>query len=299
VPNALPHQVVAFIEFLAIEKRYSPLTVQAYAKDLEQFFLFVELEFNFCDITIITHQHIRSWMAALNEHKNAARSINRKLSSLKSFFKYCLKMGEVNKLPTQKIISPKAAKRLPNFVHEKQIGTLLTEVSGPESFEEFTQQLIIELLYGTGMRRAELKNLKVSDVDFYAKTIRILGKGNKVRVVPATEVLLDLCEKYLTARQNNNVQAIENLLVLKNGKPLYDKYIYNVVQQQLALHSTQSKKSPHVLRHTFATQLLNNGAQLNAVKDLLGHASLAATQVYTHNSIEKLKASFKKAHPKA
>jgi integrase/recombinase XerC len=299
VPNALPIQVTAFIEFLAIEKRYSSLTVQAYAKDLEQFFLFVEIEFDFSDIAMISHQHIRSWMARLNEQKNTARSINRKLSSLKSFYKYCLKMGEVKKLPTQKIISPKVAKRLPSFVHEKQISTVLSDVSATETFEDFTKQLILELLYGTGMRRAELKNLKISDVDFYAKTIRILGKGNKVRVVPATEVLLNLCKAYLVAREDNNFSEAENLLVLKNGKPLYEKYIYNVVQQQLAMHTTQSKKSPHVLRHTFATQLLNNGAQLNAVKDLLGHASLAATQVYTHNSIERLKESFKKAHPKA
>jgi integrase/recombinase XerC len=299
VPQAVPQQVTEFLQFLAIEKRYSALTVQAYAKDLEQFFLFVATEFEVTELSIISHVHIRSWMAVLNEQKTTARTINRKLSALKSFYKYCLKMGEVKKSPTQKIISPKGAKRLPSFVHEQQIATVLTEVSAPETLEDFTKQLILELFYGTGMRRAELKNLKITDVDFYAKTLRILGKGNKVRVVPATDVLLRLCKKYIAFREQENLLLAPELLVLKSGKPLYEKYIYNVVQSELAKHTTQTKKSPHVLRHTFATQLLNNGAQLNAVKDLLGHASLAATQVYTHNSIERLKESFKKAHPKA
>jgi integrase/recombinase XerC len=210
-----------------------------------------------------------------------------------------LRQNIIKELPTTKIVSPKVAKRLPTFLQENQMSTLLDRVSFAQTFEGKTERIIIELLYSTGMRRIELCHLKESQIEFGTKLIRIIGKGNKERLMPMVPNLANLLQDYLIEKSKIKNVNNEYLLVLKNGKPLYEKFIYIVAKKYLGMVSTQDKKNPHVLRHTFATHILNNGAQLNAVKELLGHANLAATQIYTHNSIEKLKKVFEKAHPKA
>jgi integrase/recombinase XerC len=288
----------AFQDYLSYEKKYSILTVQAYTQDLEQFFAFIQSEFRLDSINLAKHPHIRTWLAQLKENKISSRTINRKISTLKSYYKYLLRNNIIKELPTTKLISPKSAKKLPSYVSDSQMLNVLQIVSEAETFSQFTNKLIIELLYTCGLRRAELANLTVANTNIAAHTIKVLGKGNKERILPLASSTLALIKTYLQQRSDYN-PITDYLLILDNGKPLYHKYIYNVVRKYLTLGSTQDKKSPHALRHTFATQLLNNGAQLNAVKDLLGHASLAATQVYTHNTIDKLKSVFKKAHPKA
>jgi integrase/recombinase XerC len=288
-----------FIQYLSFEKRYSKLTVQAYQKDLEQFFLFIGLQYTISHPSQIKHLHIRSWIAQLKENNNANTSINRKISTLKSYFKFCLKQEFITKLPTQIIVAPKKAKRLPSYVPEKQMETLLEEIDFGEDFAGKTNRLLIELLYATGMRRSELKNIQLQDIDWHRKTIKILGKGNKERLIPLLPSIIERIEQYLEAKKEIEHSRSDFLLILDNGKPLYDKYIYLTVKKYLPMVSTLQKASPHVIRHSFATNILENGAQLNAVKELLGHSSLAATQVYTHNSIEKLKKVFQNAHPKA
>jgi integrase/recombinase XerC len=291
----------AFLNYLQSEKRYSDLTVQAYSKDLEQFFLFINVHYpNILDASSINHLMIRSWLASLKDQQNTARTINRKISTLKSYFKFLEKQGVIDSAPTSKIVSPKVQKRLPTFVQSQQMETMLDdEPLFPENFEGKTHRLIIEILYATGMRRAELANLQVSQVEFSNRLLKIVGKGNKERLVPLMPNLADLIQDYLADKMHIENADPKYLLILKNGKPLYHKYIYLIVKKYLQANTTLQKNSPHVLRHTFATHLLNEGADINAIKELLGHASLAATQVYTHNSIEKLKQAFKKAHPKA
>ncbi len=292
----------AFLNYLKSEKRYSDLTVQAYNRDLEQFFSFMEA--NYAHLTAesqINHLVIRAWLASLKDIGNTARSINRKISTLKSFFKYLQKKGVIIEAPTGKIISPKVQKRLPTFVQAQQMENMLDHTpTFPEGIEGITHRLIIELLYGTGMRRAELANLRTAQIEFSNKTIRVIGKGNKERLIPLLPNIGALIQDYITEKATLNEANIEYLIVVpNNGKPLYHKYIYLVVKKYLQANTTLQKNSPHVLRHTFATHLLNEGADINAIKELLGHTSLAATQVYTHNSIEKLKKAFQKAHPKA
>ncbi|MBL7765265.1 MAG: tyrosine-type recombinase/integrase [Chitinophagaceae bacterium] len=288
-----------FIAYLQHEKRYSIHTVQAYESDLEQFFLFLQSTFEVSDPAKVNHAQIRSWLAGLKESGVSARSMNRKISSLKSFFKYLLKMKIVDATPMSKVISPKNSKRLPVFVNETNMDVLFTQVEFPDDYQGHTERLILELLYQTGMRRAELLNLKLQDIDYSLRSIKVLGKGNKERIIPMAVELAQLIETYAILRnQQDNIQT-DHLLLLPDGKPLYPKYVYLTVKKYLSQTTTLDKRSPHVLRHTFATHLLNKGADLNAVKELLGHANLTATQVYTHNTIEKLKDIHKKAHPKA
>jgi integrase/recombinase XerC len=291
--------ITEFIQYLQYEKRYSTHTVQAYQSDLEQFFLFIELHYSDTPIAHIQHFHIRSWLASLKENDLESRSINRKISTLKSFYKFLLRKGEVSQSPMSKIISPKNAKRLPVFVNQSNMESLLDQVELPTDYKGHLDRLILEILYQTGMRRAELLGIKLHDVDLYNHQIKVLGKGNKERIIPIARELQLLIESYIEMR-NQLEHPNETLLLLReNGKPLYPKYVYNVVSAYLGMSTTLDKKSPHVLRHTFATHLLNQGADLNAVKELLGHANLTATQIYTHNTIEKLKDIYKKAHPKA
>jgi integrase/recombinase XerC len=291
--------ISGFTAYLQFEKRYSEKTVQAYQHDLEQFFLYLKSQFGDTAIQQISHIHIRSWLAQLREFSISAKSVNRKISTLKSFYKYLLRKEVVKSSPMAKIISPKNVKRLPVFVNERSMEDLMQNDIFPEGFNGQTDQLIMELLYQTGMRRAELLGLQISDFDASNQTIKVLGKGNKERIIPLQAALCKLIRDYIFAR--NQVKDLQHsfLLSFENGKPLYEKYIYNTVKKYLNLVTTLGKKSPHVLRHTFATHILNKGAELNAVKELLGHASLAATQVYTHNTIDQLKEVYKKAHPKA
>ncbi|HOZ52284.1 MAG TPA: tyrosine-type recombinase/integrase [Chitinophagaceae bacterium] len=291
--------VSEFIGYIQHEKRYSLNTVQAYTRDLEQFFLYLQLNYEIQSSSNISHLQIRSWLASLKEDEIQSKSINRKISTLKSFFKYLLKKKKIDSSPMTKIISPKNAKRLPVFVNETNMDTLLTEVEFPDDFNGFTERLIIELLYQTGMRRAELIGLQISSLQLSQKAIKVLGKGNKERILPLLPELIELIQNYLIARNQFTEIDHNHLLVLKNGRPIYPKFVYLVVKKYLSVATTLNKKSPHVLRHTFATHLLNKGADLNAVKELLGHANLTATQIYTHNTIDKLKEIHKKAHPKA
>ena len=289
-----------FTSYLSSEKRYSINTVQAYQRDLEQFFIYVQSSYEITDIKFVSHIHIRSWLAKLKENNNENRSINRKIFTLKSFYKYILRNEIVASSPMSKIISPKNVKRLPVFVNEQNMQDMLEHNWSEDSdFKTQTDQLIVELLYQTGIRRAELLNIKCSDIDFYNYSIKILGKGNKERILPPMKEMIEQLKTYILLRDEIVKNQHSFLFSIANGKPIYAKYVHKVVKDYLSLSTTISKKSPHVLRHTFATHLLNQGADLNAVKELLGHANLNATQIYTHNTIDKLKEIHKKAHPKA
>jgi integrase/recombinase XerC len=296
----IPTALQQFIDYLKFQKRYSQHTITSYQTDLIIFFDFIQQTFGNITLADIRATFIRTWLASLKEKGMEAKSINRKISSLKSFFKYQLKEELLAVSPMATIISPKVNKRLPQFVEKADINTLFTLVEFPENWKGKTDMIILQLLYNTGIRQAELLSIKESQVDEYKKSIKVLGKGNKERIIPVSEALLELLKNYKTEKRKTFEKFdSEVLLVSEKGVKLYPKYVYNTVKKYLSKITTIGKKSPHVLRHTFATHLMNNGADLNAVKDLLGHSSLAATQIYTHNSIEKLKDIHKKAHPKA
>jgi integrase/recombinase XerC len=289
-------QLQSFLDYLRFQKRYSRHTIIAYKKDIEDFLLFVVDVFELPKLKNVSAAMVRTWLAKLKEENITSKSINRKISSLKSFFKYLMKEGIVNATPMSIITSPKINKRLPVYIEEKDIKTLFNYVEFPDNHTGKTEKLIIELFYNTGLRVSELVSLKGSQLDFANNYVKVLGKGNKERIIPLQKELLYQLNNYINeSRPQQNDFVFTN----KNGKALYARQVYNIVKKYLSLVTTVQKKSPHILRHSFATHLTNNGAELNAVKELLGHSSLAATQVYTHNSIEKLKEVFKKAHPKA
>ncbi len=293
--------VVSFLSYLQFEKRYSSHTITAYEEDLEQFFTYLQQQFRMQEPALkeIKSSFVRSWLASLKEAKNSAKTINRKISSLKSFFKYHLRTGELEQSPMTTIVSPKIPKRLPVYVEQKDTDTLFQHVEFPDTWNGRTDRLILAIFYNTGMRRSELINLKESQVNTAANTIKVLGKGNKERVIPVSPVLITEISEYIASKKSIESPDRVYLLINEKGKQVHVQYVYNAVKAYLSLVTTVDKKSPHVLRHTFATHLTNNGADLNAVKELLGHSSLAATQIYTHNTIEKLKDVYKKAHPKA
>ncbi len=289
----------SFIEFLRFEKRMSPHTVLSYSTDLGQFYSYLERSYSLSDIKDVNHSVIRSWIVSLMENKIASRSVNRKISTLKSYYKYLLREKIVTENPMNKIQSPKNQKRLPVFVEESKMTSMNDKVVFMDDFGGKRNLLIIEMLYSTGMRRSELIHLKDSDIYFNNNTLKVLGKRNKERVIPYTAELKFLIKEYLAERNKHVPQKNNFLFVTEKGNQLNPSAVYRIVKEVLTQITTLTKKSPHVLRHTFATHLLNNGANLNAIKELLGHASLAATQVYTHNSIEKLKSVYSKSHPKA
>jgi integrase/recombinase XerC len=289
-----------FLNYLSFQKRYSPNTVISYQNDLSAFFDFVLEEYKISELSEISTSIIRTWLAFLKENKYTSKSINRKISSLKAFFKYQLKLQRISVNPVSTITSLKVSKRLPSFVAEKDISTLLNHDFFTDDFEGKTSYLVFEIFYQCGLRRNELIRLKEKDIDNGCRTIKVLGKGNKERIIPVSKGLIDSIWQYVLAkRQEFPELPSDGLLVNKKGKPLDPKFVYNLVKNNLASVSTADRKSPHVLRHTFATHLTNNGAQINAVKELLGHSSLASTQIYTHNTIEKLKEVYKQAHPKS
>lgn len=300
MPVTLQHLLLQFLDYLKFQKRYSQHTVISYQNDLASFFDFINQTFGDLAPQDIKAAVVRSWLAALKEQGLESKSINRKISSLKSFFKYLLRQEAIAVSPMVTIIFPKVNKRLPQFVEKKDVETLFNYVEFPDNWQGKTDRLILKLFYNTGMRQAELVNLKETHLDASKKVIKVLGKGNKERVIPVSQELMDELVAY-TAEKRMNFEQAEAGCVFVNvkGKKLYPKYIYATVKTYLSHVTTISKKSPHVLRHTFATHLMNNGADLNAVKELLGHSSLAATQIYTHNTIEKLKDIHKKSHPKA
>lgn len=297
MPLTHPH-IKAFFDYLRFEKRYSQHTLISYQTDLEQFFTYIQSVFDKTPIENITAVFVRSWLAALKEKNISSRSINRKISTLKSFFRFMMKQGVIKQTPLTTVNSPKAGKRLPVFVEESNTDTLFAHVDFGNDWKGKTDRLILSLLYNTGMRLSELISLKEKHIDAHYKQLKVLGKGNKERIIPVSQKLLDEIKEYIAERPEKP-EGVECLLVNERGKMLYPKYVYNTVKKYLGAVTTVEKKSPHILRHTFATHLMNNGAELNAVKELLGHTSLAATQVYTHNTIEKLKDIHKKAHPKA
>jgi integrase/recombinase XerC len=290
-----------FIDYLKFEKRYSAHTVRAYKDDLEQFFCYMETAFGESTISAVTTSIVRSWLASLKEQKIKSKSINRKISSLKSFFKFLLRSGVLEKSPMAGIISPKSGKRLPVYVEEKDMQLLLEHVEFPDTWKGKTDRLLIRMFYNTGVRLTELVTLKNGQLDTNAATIRVLGKGNKERIIPISVALADEITRYQKERlvlAQEVQEKADTLFVNEKGRALYVKYAYLAVRNWLSHVTTIDKKSPHVLRHSFATHLMNHGADLNSVKELLGHSSLAATQLYTHNSIEKLREVHKKNHPR-
>jgi integrase/recombinase XerC len=247
----------------------------------------------------ITHSFVRSWLASLKDAGLSAKSINRKISTLKSFFKYAIKTGVIKQSPMARVISPKTEKRLPNFVADKDIKTLFDHVEFPDTWKGKTERLLLLLFYQSGTRLSEAIGLKEASVNFASNSIKVLGKGNKERIIPLNPELKTELQHYLQEKPAAVPAGSDRLFVSENGKPLSPRAVYTSVHHYLSLVTTIQKRSPHVLRHTFATHLTNNGADLNAVKELLGHSSLAATQIYTHNTIDKLKNIYKNAHPKA
>lgn len=289
-----------FFKYLQYEKRYSPHTLTSYHTDLGQFSSYLLQTYEITDPAEADHTIIRSWILSLVQQNIQPRSINRKIACLRSYYKFILSQERIQANPMLRIKAPKVSKKLPGFVAEEPFNNLLDAFEFEDSFEGQRDRVILEFLYGTGMRLAELIGISEDDIDRYQKTVRVLGKGNKERIIPINDSLWESINTYLAHKKrefgNNNS---EKLLVTTKARPLYPKFIYRVVKKYISLITTSEHNSPHVLRHSFATHLLNKGADLNAIKDLLGHASLAATQVYTHNSIEKLKSIFEKAHPKA
>lgn len=286
-----------FLEYLRFEKRYSQHTIISYQNDLEQFFTFLS-QYGNIEINAIATSYIRSWLAELKEENISSKSINRKISTLKSFFKFLMKQSVIKQTPMATIVSPKINKRLPAFVEEKNMNTLFSYIEFSDDWMGRTNRLILVLFYNTGMRLSELIHLKEKNIDVQYSQIKVLGKGNRERIIPVSKELLHEINNYIKEKPIR-LENVNEILINTKGKPLHAKYVYNTVKNYLSAVTTLDKKSPHVLRHTFATHLMNNGADLNAVKELLGHASLAATQVYTHNTIDTLKDIYKKAHPKA
>ncbi len=287
-----------FLKYLEVEKRYSDKTIEAYRTDLKQFYEFAGAS----PAQVITdYRKIKNWIAYLLSTGVSPRSINRKLSALKTFYKYLLRQGIIDKSPMEKIVNPKVSKSLPVFIPQKDMENL-TQWQVEDDFPGLRDFLIVEILYTTGIRRSELTNLRVSDIDFGNTTIRVTGKGKKQRQIPVPSSLLELINRYLRVKSSFFAEKEydkEYLIVTDRGRRTYPEFINRRVKQVLSQITSLEKNSPHVLRHTFATHLLNNGADINAIKDLLGHSSLAATEVYTHNSFEKLKQIYKQAHPRA
>jgi integrase/recombinase XerC len=288
----------SFVNYLKFEKRCSSHTVVAYKNDLDQFVQFITKVVGEFNVKKTDAKLVRSWIVFLMESKLSARSVNRKITTVKSFFKYLMKEQIVEKNPVTYLALPKIRKKLPNFVEENNLHHLLDDGFFDINFKGIRDKLIITLLYGTGIRLAELLLLKDSDFNTKMCLIKVLGKRKKERIIPYPASINSLLEAYFSIRNTEVGLTTERLLVTEDGKPVYEKLIYRVVTNNLAKVTLLEKKSPHVLRHTYATHLLNKGADLNAVKELLGHANLAATQIYTHTSFERLHDIYKQAHPR-
>lgn len=291
--------VEKYISYLRYEKNYSSHTEISYSTDLAQFNSFLERNYPEHTLIDVDGDIVRAWVMLLMEQKTTARSVNRKLSSLKSFYRYLQRIGEVKVSPLKKVSGPKAAKPIPSFINYNDMEKVLDVDVSDDDYEAFRDKVILELFYVTGMRRAELIGLRDVDVDLGTGSIRVTGKRNKQRIIPISKSTVDLLNKYLEVRQAEFKNQTETFFVRKGGDSVYPMLIHRVVTEHLKWIPTLAKASPHVLRHSFATGMLNNGADINAVKELLGHSSLASTEIYTHTSFEELKKIYSKAHPRA
>ena len=291
--------IESFFKYLKYEKRYSTHTIRAYIDDLNQFHNYqITTTPSFTFIKDINHHLIRNWIVELKKNGCSSRTINRKVSSLKKYCKYLLSNNLLDQTPFDKIITPKIQKKLPTFINTNEISQITDLIEFEKDLKGKRNLLILEILYCTGIRLSELVNLREADIDIASSTIKVLGKRNKERIIPFPESLKTIIKDYMQEKISCNYN-LPYLIVTDKGEKAYPKLIYRVVKKYLSLITTSDKKSPHALRHTFATHLLNNGADLNAVKELLGHANLSATQIYTHNTFKKLSKIYKQAHPRA
>ena len=289
-----------FSDYLLLEKNYSALTVKAYQNDLETFLGFVEKEYETGSIKDVNYSQIRSWIVFLVESELSNRSINRKVSALNTFYKFLLKVGDIEINPLAKHKALRTSKKVQIPFSEAEIKTVLDDLNFDDDFESVRNKLIIELFYSTGIRRIELVELKLATIDFNNKSLKVLGKRNKERIVPLLSSVVQTARTYLIKRAElESVSDVEYLFLTKKGVKIYETLVYRIINEYFSLASSKVKKSPHILRHSFATHLLNQGADLNAVKELLGHSSLASTQVYTHNSIAELKKVHVNSHPRS
>jgi len=286
-----------FLNYLRFQRNFSKHTILSYENDLEQFAAFLKRMYEIEKPEEATATMIRSWMAEMMQEKLSARTVTRKVSALRTFYHFLLREGIITFDPMVKITSPKMPSRLPVFVTQKDMGSLFHDIEFPNTFEGVRDRLIMEMFYATGIRRAELITMKDTNVNMYNLTIKVFGKRAKERIIPIPGILKEYVSVYRSERNKLGLKG-EYFFVNEKGEELYEKQVYLIVHKYLGMVTTLNKKSPHVLRHTFATHLLDNGADINSVKELLGHASLAATQVYTHNSLEKLKKVYKQAHPR-
>lgn len=290
----------SFLTYIKVEKGYSAHTVRSYGDDVVQFLSFCSIDSESGKFDTITHRHIRLWMSSIISNGFTPRSANRKLSSLRSFFRFLIRQGKIKSNPVSRVQPPKSSKHLPNFVGEKEMDFLLEVERYPDNYIGTRDHLILLLFYSTGIRLSELIGLTTNSIDFASSAIKVIGKGNKERIIPIHHELEKVIKQYLIIKEETFVNKLDKSLFLtEKGDPVYPKLINRIVKQYLGQVTTLEQKSPHVLRHTFATHLLNHGAELNALKDLLGHANLSATQIYTHSSFEKLKKVYKQAHPRA
>jgi len=292
--------IESFLRYIQYEKRFSDHTILSYKNDLRQLQDFLRKEFSIDQLSEVNYSILRSWVIDLSEKKLKPKSINRKIISIRSFYKFLHKTGGINSNPASKVNLLKVPKNLPHFVNSNELLSLLDHLEWKDNFSDQRDRLILELFYGTGIRENELINLKEKDVDFIEQQIKVLGKRNKERIIPINRNLSALIKKYLMLKKESPGGNDSFYLIVTNkGNKAYPMFIYRIVKKYLTTYTNVEKTNPHVLRHTFATHLLNNGADLNSVKDLLGHQSLASTQVYTHNTLDKLKKIFEQAHPKA
>jgi integrase/recombinase XerC len=296
------NELERFISYLSLEKRFSKHTIIAYEGDLTQFRDYLVTQYQLEDFTQVSHFIIRSWAVSLIEQGLDTRSVNRKLTCLRTFYRFLMKNQLVTKNPMQKVQAPKNSSKLPEYLEDQKMDQLLEPKLDDSSYEALRNNLIIDFFYRTGVRLSELINIKINDVNLYNLTVTVLGKRNKMRQIPLTNKFKVLIQKYLVARSDfmkEKGTVHDYFFTENNGNQMYPKFVYRLVKIEISKVSTSKKRSPHILRHTFATTMLNHGADINAIKELLGHSSLAATQVYTHNSIEKLKEIYKQAFPKA
>lgn len=290
-----------FLQYISSEKRYSNHTLKAYTSDLEQFFSYLGSQYDIQQAALVTAPMVRSWIMSKMDQNLSATSVNRKISSLKSYFRYLVREGVIEVNPMTKVLPPKTVKALPAFVNVKQMDLLFEEGFFDDDFEGQRNKLIIEMFYFTGIRLSELVGLRNKSIDLNSQQIKVLGKRNKERLIPFGITLGNSIKKYLEMRtiKFGGSSPSESFFLTSKGTNIYQKLVYRVVNSYLSKVSTLKKTSPHLLRHTFATHMLNNGADLNAIKEILGHANLSATQIYTHNTIDKLKSIYNQAHPRA